>query len=111
MLNLGNLVEMQLMLITLMSLGYFLINIGMINQEGKRTIMDLVVYVTLPCSIVKSFIVEFNTEILKNCFQIVIVALAIQVGTLILGKFLYSNYEEKRKKYFSTRPFAQMQAS
>ena len=96
--NLSNLLTMQCMLIALMFLGYFLMKIGMIDAGGKKLLMDLVIYVTLPCSIVKSFIIEFNGEIFKNCIQIFIVSIVFCVLAWILGKFIFPGYEEKRKK-------------
>ena len=46
--------EMQGMLFTIMILGYIFRKAGMISDEGKRLLTDLVLYVTLPASIIKS---------------------------------------------------------
>ncbi|MDD6213301.1 MAG: AEC family transporter [Clostridiales bacterium] len=96
--NFGNLLEMQGMLIALMAVGYLLKRIGIITDEGKKVLMDLVIYVTLPCNIVKSFIIEFNVEIFSSCLEIFIIAILIQIMTMLLGKLLYPRYGDKRKK-------------
>lgn len=96
--NFGNLLEMQGMLIALMAVGYLLKRIGIITDEGKKVLMDLVIYVTLPCNIVKSFIIEFNVEIFNSCLEIFIIAILIQIMTMLLGKLLYPRYGDKRKK-------------
>lgn len=57
---------MQGMLFSLMILGAFLKRKGIITDEGKRVIADLVIFVTLPCSIIESFEVELSMDILKR---------------------------------------------
>ena len=54
---------MQGMLFSLMILGAFLKKKGIITDEGKRVIADLVIFVTLPCSIIESFEVELSMDI------------------------------------------------
>ena len=56
---------MQGMLFSLMILGAFLKKKGIITDEGKRVIADLVIFVTLPCSIIESFEVELSMDILR----------------------------------------------
>ena len=53
--NFSGLYEMQGMLFSLMLLGALLKRMGIITGEGKKVLADLVIYVTLPCSIIKSF--------------------------------------------------------
>jgi len=60
---------MQGMLFSLMILGAFLKKKGIITDEGKRVIADLVIFVTLPCSIIESFEVELSMDILKSGAQ------------------------------------------
>ena len=57
---------MQGMLFSLMILGASLKKKGIITDEGKRVIADLVIFVTLPCSIIESFEVELSMDILKE---------------------------------------------
>ena len=61
--NLDGLYRMQGMLFSLMILGAFLKKKGIITDEGKRVIADLVIFVTLPCSIIESFEVELSMDI------------------------------------------------
>lgn len=59
--------EMQGMLFTIMILGYIFRKVGMISDSGKALLTDLVLYVTLPASILKSFQIEFSHQILVSC--------------------------------------------
>lgn len=90
--------EIQGMLFSIMILGLLLKKKGVIKEQSQELLTDLVVYVTLPCSIVRSFEIEFDHEILVNCLIILIVALGIQVGSYILSFILYPHMGERRKK-------------
>ena len=83
--------EMQGMLFTIMILGYIFRKAGMISDEGKSLLTDLVLYVTLPASIIKSFQIEFNHQILVSCIVVIVVAAGIQVGAWLLGMILYAD--------------------
>ncbi len=96
--DLSNLLEMQVMLVLLMALGLFLSEIGMIDAAGRTLLTNLVINVLLPCSIVKSFLIDFDMETLRSCLTIFVIAILIQVGTLLLGKVLYPRYPDRRKK-------------
>ena len=90
--------EMQGMLFTIMILGYIFRKAGMISDEGKSLLTHLVLYVTLPASIIKSFQIEFNHQILVSCMVVIVVAAGIQVGAWLLGMILYPGFPDERKK-------------
>lgn len=87
----------QIMLLLIMCLGFFLRRKGIVDAGGKRLLADLVVYVTLPASIIKSFQVEFRTEIVSDCIVVILVAVVIQIGCYALGKYAYPNASQERK--------------
>ena len=90
--------EMQGMLFTIMILGYIFRKAGMISDEGKSLLTALGLYVTLPASIIKSFQIEFNHQILVSCIVVIVVAAGIQVGAWLLGMILYPGFPDERKK-------------
>lgn len=90
--------EMQLMLFIVMLIGVYLRKNGMISEEGKKMISNMVIHVTLPASIFRSFQIEMTQEILASCAEVAVVAVLIQIGSFLLGLFLYNGYGEKRKK-------------
>lgn len=69
----SGLFEMQGMLFTIMILGYIFRKAGMISDSGKALLTDLVLYVTLPASILKSFQIEFSHQILVSCLSVIAV--------------------------------------
>ena len=96
--NFQNLFEMQAMLFLIMFLGTFLKLRGMITKRGKQLLTDLVVSVTLPCSIFKSFQMELPDHVFQTFLVVFLVALGIQVGSYVLSLILYPGMKEQRKK-------------
>lgn len=106
--NLDGLYRMQGMLFSLMILGAFLKKKGIITDEGKRVIADLVIFVTLPCSIIESFEVELSMDILKSSAQALLVSCMVQVACYILNMVLYPVWERKRRRSSNTRRWRPM---
>ena len=96
--NFENMFIMQGMLFALMLIGLLHKRTGLITDGNRGLLSGLVVNVTLPCSIIKSFEMEFDMEILRSCLAILLVALAIQVGAYILSLVLYPGLEPRHKK-------------
>ena len=96
--NLSNLLQMQGMLIIIMVLGLFLARMGTITPEGRQLLTDLVINVTLPCSIVKAFLIEFSVDILQSCIAIFLAAIVIQFLGMGLSHILYPGYEGQRNR-------------
>lgn len=98
MMDFSGLFEMQGMLFMVMILGLALKRAGVVKDSGKTLLTDLVINVTLPASILKSFQMEFNRQILESCMVICVVAVLIQLGSYLLGIVLYPGFPENRKK-------------
>ena len=94
----SGLFQTQGMLFLTMLIGYIFGKKGLADDNGKSLLTDLVLFVTLPGSILKSFQIEFNHQILIACMTIAIAGVVIQIGSSILGMFLYNHYGESRKK-------------
>ena len=94
----SGLFQTQGMLFLTMLIGYIFGKKGLADDNGKSLLTDLVLFVTLPASILKSFQIEFNHQILIACMTIAIAGVVIQIGIYVLGIFLSNHYGESRKK-------------
>ena len=94
----SGLFQTQGMLFLLLLIGYIFGKKGLADGTGKNLLTDLVIYVTLPGSIIKSFQIEFNHQILIACMTIAIAGIVIQTGSSVLGMFLYNHYGDSKKK-------------
>lgn len=94
----SDLINLQLTMFSMMFLGLLFRRLGIIKEEGKKNITDLVIYLVLPCNIFKSFMVEFSKETLLSFGTILIISIVIQAGCVILGKILYDKKELRKRQ-------------
>ena len=95
----SGLFQTQGMLFLLLLIGYIFGKKGLADGTGKNLLTDLVIYVTLPGSIIKSFQIEFNHQILIACMTIAI---------LFLECFFIITMETAKRKCCSMPPSVPM---
>ena len=98
MLDFGDLFNMQGMLFSLMALGMLLRRSGIVSEEGRAVMTELILNVTLPCAIVKSFQIPFDRKIVEQCLAIFVVAVSVQVMCQILARLLYPHLPDRKRK-------------
>lgn len=92
------LINLQFTMFSMVAAGMILKRIGMISQEGQSNITDLVIYLILPCNIIRSFMVEFNTDVLITFAGVLSISILIQFLCTVLGYFLYNRIDLPQKK-------------
>lgn len=64
--------------------GYLLFHFGKISQEGSKSIANILIYCSLPCVIIKGFLVERTPESLKHLLlSTVLAGIAILISILV----------------------------
>lgn len=96
--NLLDLFSLQGTLFALMLIGALLKKRNIIDENGKKCLTDLCVNVVIPCNILKSCLIEFNSTIFKSCALLLLAAIVMQCVCLFLNCFLFNRYEPQRKK-------------
>ena len=85
----AELISLQLRMFLLMLAGLFFRKKNIITEEGKKNLTDLVIYLILPCNIVKSFMIEYDRSTIKNFGLILFISVLIQIFCAVLAKVLY----------------------
>ena len=85
----SELISLQLRMFIIMLVGLFFRKKNIISGEGKKTLTDLVLYLILPCNIVKSFMIPFDGQVLKNFGLVLLISVGIQVMCALFAKLLY----------------------
>lgn len=91
------LISLQLRMFLIMLLGLFFRKKNIISAEGKKNLTDLVIYLILPCNIVKSFMIEFDGSTLMNFGWILVISILIQIFCAVLAKTLYRKVKPSHK--------------
>lgn len=84
-----NLFNSQFTILILILTGSALAKFKMLNGEFRNYLTDFVINFILPCNIIKSFTMEFNGQIMRDCLAVCVVSAVTQVLSLILGKVMY----------------------
>lgn len=95
--NFTDLFNLQIMMFSLMGVGYVLGKLKMISKEGKRDLTDLIINVVLPCNIISSFLVEFSTEIVTKGFEIFILSCLVELVSTMLALTIYKRVPKRKR--------------
>lgn len=84
-------------MILLAAVGYLMYRSGKISQEGSKTLGNILIYLSLPCVIVNSFLVERTPERITGLFisalmAALILGVSILLARLILGRHAIDNF-------------------
>lgn len=91
------LISLQLRMFLVMLVGLFFRKKNLISQEGKKNLTDLVIYLILPCNIVKSFMIAFDRDTLRNFGLILVISIFIQVFCAVLARVLYRRVKPEHR--------------
>ena len=90
--------EQVLVLFLLIAVG-FLCNKGkLLTKEANKRISDLVVIVVVPCVIIKSFLREFNPQMLTQLLLALFVAALSHIAMIFLCRLFIRDKDEQRRR-------------
>jgi len=78
--------------------GVVLKKLGILDASGKKTLTDLCVDIVIPCNIIKSFLVDFELDVLRSCAKLLVVGFLLQLLCVVCNKFLFNRYPEQQRK-------------
>ena len=95
--DMTNLLNQQGQLFLLLALGLWFRRKGILDGAFEKGLTDLILKLVLPCSIVQSFRMEFNGEILRQTSAILIVSTLLQLGCWVLALTVYRRMTEDKR--------------
>ncbi len=82
------------MMFLIVAFGAILKKNGILQEEGREILTNLVLYALLPCNIISSFQMELSMEIIKGFAWLLAVSLLVQVFSYWLSRSLYNRKPE-----------------
>ena len=84
-------------MILLAAVGYLMYKSGKISHEGSKTLGTILIFLSLPCVIINSFLVERTPERITGFFvsalmAALVLALSMLLSRLILGRHAVENF-------------------
>lgn len=90
--NLALTINQVATLLFLIVVGFIIRKLGILNHERNKGLSDLLLYVTLPFSIITSFNFPFSRALLTNGIIVLLISIAIHLFAIPFSKLLYSKY-------------------
>lgn len=84
---------LQITMLLLILTGVAVKKIGIIDPAGQKSLNDLVIYLVLPCNIVRSFIIDYNHDTFLLFVQVLLISVSVQIVSILLGYLLYGKKE------------------
>ena len=89
---------MQMMMFLLVLIGFIIRKCKIVGTEGRKNMVDLCLYVTLPFNILNSFFVDWEPEMLLSCSVILLLSAGYNVISIAASSILYRKQKEERRK-------------
>ena len=85
-----------LVLFILIGVGALLTKLGMITEQGARTMTDVVLYAVTPCVIINAFQRDYRPEMLRGLLTALAAAFVSLLCSVILAELLYRKKDISR---------------
>ena len=92
------LLRLQGSLVLMMAAGLVLARLGIISRSGRQVLSDVTINLFIPCNILKSFLGELDMDVLRSCWVLLGLAVALELLYVLLNKVLYRPYPPARRK-------------
>ena len=95
--NNGHMLQTQLTILIIIVIGYCLTKAGVLSSKARADLINVVIYIILPCSIFSSFHKGITPETLRQCFVVLLAAFGLQLLYIVLNKILYIRFNPERR--------------
>ena len=80
---------LQITIFGTMLVGLLARKLGIVGPHARKDLTNLVIYIVLPCNILTSFLTELTNDLVKDCIEVLLISIGIQVFSVIYGKIIY----------------------
>lgn len=98
--NIQSLINLQAEMFLEMAVGYLIRRLRIAPKETKKVLTTLIVYIALPCNIVKAFMIPMTEEILKQGMIMLITSVVIQIVLALAATHCYNWLPKNQKMIF-----------
>lgn len=93
-----NMLNMQMMMFSLVTIGFIVRKKNIVGTEGRLNMIDLCLYVTLPFNILSSFLGEWDWGLLISCSVILLLSAGYNLVSIFFSTILYRRISPQKQK-------------
>lgn len=97
---LKDLLQLEIIMVLLALTGVWLRRRGIITDQGRDCLTDVLMTVILPCNIFLSFKTDADMETLRSFLVTIVISVLVMLFTAVLGKAMYGRKEDHQQKVF-----------
>lgn len=84
----------------MMVAGFILQKRGIVSEAGKKSLANMILYLILPCNIIKAFCMEITADEIWTMSEVLIISVGIQLFYVVLTKTLYNRFKDGEKQVY-----------
>src|SRR5690606_1267093 len=82
----------------LIIVGFLLSKKKILSSEGQKELTSLLLYVLLPCTLIKSFDIEYSSDILARGLKMSVFMFAIYIVSYLIATLVSKKYAEPENR-------------
>lgn len=94
----GTLIILQITIFLLVAVGFVLKRIHLVGPQGQKNLNDMVIYVILPCNILRAFLDSPADGGLLSYLEVLLISVFIQAFCVLYGRIVFRREPEGKNK-------------
>lgn len=90
-------INLQIEIFLLIIVGLILSKTGLMSSSTRKQLTKIVLTIVLPCSIIQSFEIDVDRDLLVSCLMVFLVSILAQFVYWIFNLFLWKNQTQDRR--------------
>lgn len=90
-------INLQIEIFLLIIVGLILSKTGLMSSSTRKQLTKIVLTIVLPCSIIQSFEIDVDSDLLVSCLMVFLVSILAQFVYWIFNLFLWKNQTQDRR--------------
>ena len=95
--DLSRLFILEFIMFAEMAAGYLLCRFHVLKSSERSVLSRLVINLLLPCSIISSFSMEMNAEVLKRFLEILLISIGVQVMQTLIASIAFRSVPHEKR--------------
>lgn len=94
---LKNMINVQLMMFLLVIVGFIVRKTQIVGSEGRKNLINLCLYVTLPFNIANAFLGKFSWDMLVTSGLVLLLSVGFNLVSILIAFLLYRKEDKEQK--------------
>lgn len=90
-------IDLQIEVFLLIAIGFTLTKLGMFSESTRKQVTNIVMYIILPCTIIRSFEIDLTKDLITSTGIVFLISIGIQAFSAFINRFLWTRQPDDRR--------------